>query len=50
MPNRHYTLIARDIMLKGSHLADLWPQVAMLGALGAILYTLAASRLRKGIE
>jgi ABC-2 type transport system permease protein len=50
MPNKHYTAIVRGIMLKGSGLADLWPQVVALGILGAILYTLAATRLRKRLE
>jgi ABC-2 type transport system permease protein len=50
MPNRHYTTIVRGIMLKGSTLADLWPQVMALGILGIILYALAANRLRKGLD
>lgn len=50
MPNRHYTAIVRGIMLKGSTLADLWPQVVALGILGVTLYTLAANRLRKGLD
>ena len=50
MPNRHYTAIVRGIMLKGSTLADLWPQVVALGILGIILYTFAANRLRKGLD
>ena len=50
MPNRHYTAIVREIMLKGSSLADLWPQVVALGILGLVLYTLAAKRLARGLE
>ena len=50
MPNRHYTAIVRAIMLKGAGLADLWPQVVALGVLGAILYTVAAVRLRKRLD
>lgn len=49
-PNRHYTAIVRDIMLKGSALADLWPQVVALGALGVMLYSFAAVRLRKRLD
>jgi ABC-2 type transport system permease protein len=49
-PNRHYTAIVRDIMLRGSSLADLWPQVVALGILGIALYTLAAARLQKRLE
>jgi ABC-2 type transport system permease protein len=50
MPNRHYTAVVRGIMLKGSTLADLWPQVVALGILGVTLYALAANRLRKGLD
>jgi ABC-2 type transport system permease protein len=50
MPNRHYTAIVRAIMLKGSGLGDLWPQVVALGVLGTILYTVAAVRLRKRLD
>jgi ABC-2 type transport system permease protein len=50
MPNRHYTAMVREIMLKGASLADLWPQVVVLGVLGVILYTLAVNRLRRGFE
>jgi ABC-2 type transport system permease protein len=50
MPSRHYTTIVRGIMLKSSTLGDLWPQVAILGVLGVLLYALAAKRLRKGLD
>lgn len=46
-PNTHFTVIVRDIMLKGSTLTDLWPQVVALGMLGVALYALAAVCLRK---
>jgi ABC-2 type transport system permease protein len=50
MPNRHYTGVVRGIMLKGTGLADLWPQVLILGVIGLVLYVLAASRLRNGLD
>lgn len=50
MPNRHYTAIVRDIMLRGSTLADLWPQVVALAVLGVVLYAVAANRLRKRLD
>ncbi len=50
MPNKHYNTIVRGIMLKGSTLADLWPQVVALGVLALILYTLVVNRLRKRLE
>ncbi|MBN1992501.1 MAG: ABC transporter permease, partial [Anaerolineae bacterium] len=50
MPNRHYTTIVRNIMLKGSTLADLWPQLIALGVVGLVLYMLAVNRLQKRLE
>jgi ABC-2 type transport system permease protein len=50
MPNTHFSAIVRRIMLRGSTLADLWPQVIALAVLGAVLYTLAATRLRKRLD
>jgi ABC-2 type transport system permease protein len=50
MPNTHFTVIVRSIMLKSSTLADLWPQVTALGLLGVALYALAAGRLRKRLD
>jgi ABC-2 type transport system permease protein len=50
MPNRHYTTIVRDIMLKGSTLVDLWPQVIALGLAGLVLYGLVVNRLQKRLE
>jgi hypothetical protein len=41
--------IVRGIMLKGSTLGDLWPQVIALGILGIILYALATNRLWEGL-
>jgi ABC-2 type transport system permease protein len=49
-PNTHFTVIVRSIMLRGSSLIDLWPQVVMLVGLGGVLYTLAAVRLRKRLD
>jgi ABC-2 type transport system permease protein len=49
-PNTHFTVIVRNIMLRGAGLADLWPRLAMLVGLGVVLYTLAAVRLRKRLD
>ena len=49
-PNRHYNIIVREIMLKGTALPDLWPQVVALGVLGILLYTIAAVRLQKRLD
>jgi len=50
MPNTHFTVIVRSIMLRGSTLVDVWPRVMVLAALGVVLYTLAAARLRKRLD
>jgi ABC-2 type transport system permease protein len=50
MPSTHFSTITRGIMLRGSTLPDLMPQVAALAALGVGLYALAASRLQKRLE
>ena len=50
VPNTHFTVIVRGIMLRGSTLADLWPRVLTLGVLGIMLYTLASAHLRKRLD
>ena len=50
VPNKYYNDIVVGIMLKGSTLADLWPQVVALGVLGVVLYALAAVCLRKRLD
>jgi ABC-2 type transport system permease protein len=47
MPSTHFSVITRGIMLRGSLLTDLLPQVIALAVLGFALYTLAATSLRK---
>lgn len=49
MPSTHFSAVTRGIMLRGSTLPDLWPQVIALAALGLALYALAATRLHKRI-
>jgi ABC-2 type transport system permease protein len=49
-PSTHFTVIVRHIMLRGSGLADLWPQITALVGLGVVLYALAAVRLRKRLD
>lgn len=45
MPLQHFHVIVQSIMLRGATLADLWPQVWLLGAVGVVLYALALRRL-----
>ena len=42
VPPRYFIEIMRSVYLKGSTLADLWPQFAALGGIALILNTLAA--------
>jgi ABC-2 type transport system permease protein len=44
IPATHFLVIVRGVMLKGSVLADLWPQVAALGGIGFALTILAVKR------
>lgn len=50
LPNTHFSMIVRGIMLRGATLADLWPQVAALAGLGIVMYALALSFLRKRLD
>jgi len=50
MPATHFSTIVRHIMLRGSCLSDLLPQVAALAVLGVALYVLAVTRLRKRLD
>lgn len=49
MPSTYFSAITRGIMLRGSALPDLWPQVIGLAVLGLALYALAVTRLQKRI-
>jgi len=50
MPSTHFSAITRRVMLRGTGLPDLWPQILALAALGVGLYALAATALRKRVE
>jgi ABC-2 type transport system permease protein len=50
LPNTHFSIIVRNIMLRGSTLTDLWPHVVALAVLGVVLYAFAAMRLRKRLD
>ena len=47
MPLRYFLVVVRGIFLKGVGMEVLWPQVAALGAWGAIVLSLAVMRSRK---
>jgi ABC-2 type transport system permease protein len=50
VPVRYYAHIIRGIFLRGSGLAVLWPDAAMLLGLGTALLALAALRFRKSLD
>jgi ABC-2 type transport system permease protein len=49
-PLTHFTAIVRGIMIKGSGVSDLVPQLLALAALGTGLYAIATRRLKKRLE
>ncbi len=50
IPLRYYLVIVRDIFLKGSGIAQLWPQAAALIAIGLGLLLLGALTFHKRVE
>jgi ABC-2 type transport system permease protein len=48
-PLRHYLVIIRGIFLKGGGSAVLWPQIAVLAALGSAILAIAVYRFRKTV-
>jgi ABC-2 type transport system permease protein len=46
-PLRYFLVIIRGIFLKGVGLEILWPQIAVLAAMGVVTLGLASSRIRK---
>lgn len=49
-PLRYFLVILRGTFLKGVGLAVLWPQMAALGGLTAVLLAISVSRFRKSID
>ncbi|MGQ9918712.1 MAG: ABC transporter permease [Bryobacteraceae bacterium] len=49
-PLRYYMEIVRGVLLKGSGVADLWPQLAALAAMGVAIVVLSARRFHKRLE
>jgi ABC-2 type transport system permease protein len=46
-PLRYFGRIVRDVLLKGSGWAILWPEVAVLFVMGVLIFTLSALRFKK---
>ena len=49
-PMTHFIRLIRGIMLRGSGLADLWPELAALGLFTAVVLTIAVARTRKRLD
>ena len=48
-PARYFIDLSRDVVLKGSGIGELWPNVALLIAYTVIVFLIAAGRLRKKV-
>lgn len=49
-PLRYFLVIVRSIFLKGSGLAELWPQVVMLVGYGVVVFSLSVWRFQKKLS
>jgi ABC-2 type transport system permease protein len=49
-PMTHFVRLIRGIMLRGSTLGDLWPELAALGLFTAIVLAIAIARTRKRLD
>lgn len=49
-PLRYFMEIVRGVFLKGSGLAELWPQMAALGAFGVLILSSSALRFHKRLD
>jgi ABC-2 type transport system permease protein len=50
IPLRYYLAIIRSLLLKGSGVAVLWPEILALTLFGAGLMLIASSRFRKRLD
>jgi ABC-2 type transport system permease protein len=49
-PMRYFLEVVRGVFLKGSGVDVLWPQLAALAVMGAIVLTLAVNRFHKQLD
>jgi ABC transporter DrrB family efflux protein len=49
MPLTYFAELARAVMVRGAGLSAVWPQLALLAALGAVVVTLATLRFRRDL-
>jgi ABC-2 type transport system permease protein len=48
-PLRHFLVVVRGIFLKGHGLADLWPQLVVIGGMAAVVLIGATARFRRSV-
>ncbi|NYH14133.1 ABC transporter permease [Paraburkholderia bryophila] len=49
-PLRYFLVVLRSVFLKGVGFAVLWPQLAAMGLLGAVMLTISVLRFRKSLD
>ncbi len=49
-PLRYFLVVTRAVFLKGVGIAVLWPDLAVMGLLGAVLFGLSILRFRKSLD
>jgi ABC-2 type transport system permease protein len=50
IPLRYFLVIVRGVFLKGSSMAELWPQALALFVFGVSILTLSVLRFRRRLE
>jgi ABC-2 type transport system permease protein len=45
-PNTHFIVLAQAVLFRGAGLDVVWPQIAMLAAIGAALFAFSLRRFR----
>lgn len=49
-PNTHFVILAQAILFRGAGLEVVWPQIAALVAIGAVLFSFSLWRFRKFVQ
>jgi ABC-2 type transport system permease protein len=49
-PIRHWLVVFRSIMLKGAGIADFWPRLLAIAALGVVMMSAAVLVLGRRVE
>src|SRR6185369_8805966 len=49
-PSRYYQVVLRNVFLKGTGLDVLWPEMADMAALGALLLAVSVLRFQKSLD